>query len=137
MEDDTALGFQREFGKVWGALRDLRTTLIGIDGTNGVRSRVIALEAYRSEHEEEYVQLREELRHYRDVEREETCWAKGEFARRDTLAAEEREEEVNLQVAKIQAKVQQETVQMQNRGILVNAIISSVAIIIVALIAMV
>ena len=98
MPDNDRLELQRDIGKLWRATSDLRTTLIGIDGTNGIRSRVVALETFKDETEENLAQLSSSIQHFLDT-RKDTCLGLKELARR----GEQVGEEVPVTVAKIKA----------------------------------
>lgn len=59
----------KDIGKLWGAIKEIRTALIGLDGTNGLRGefREFAerMEARQDEHE---IQLKERVEWERDLE---------------------------------------------------------------------
>ena len=134
MSEERAIELQRDIGKLWGVVRDLRTTLIGIDGTNGLRSKVVALEGRIGECDELIDMLREKLRHYLDAERRETCYGLAELKVRDAAEEADIEEEADVQVARIQAGSGAAIGKWQVAGLILSAIINLVGLIGVALI---
>ncbi len=66
---DYAEHIQDEIGEIRTEVKELRTTLIGIDGKNGIRG---TLEAFKKEFEE----WKQKIRDYRYTERENTCYGK-------------------------------------------------------------
>lgn len=59
--------------KLWTEHRELSVVVQGSKGDNGLRSDVAALELWRDTHLKEARELENELRHYFDVKRVETC----------------------------------------------------------------
>ena len=112
---DDILGLQRDIGKIWGAVqkldgdhRELKTTVIGQDGTNGLRSRVAALEDRTQAIEDEEVEMEARLQHYYDIERQETCHGLRALEKHEMQREGQRKKEVELEIAEMgnRAKVQ-------------------------------
>lgn len=84
-------------------LQGLEADYWGPRKDNGFRSRVIKTESGITALQEALRDLTEKLRTYLDREREETCKGLAELARRDQAAAQAAEEDIEVEVAKIQA----------------------------------
>lgn len=91
----------KEVSNITSNLRALEVAFHGKHGENGLRSEVRELERWRVVKDEEDDALREELRHYRDVERFETCAGLRALAEWEEEANKKRGEDVNIQVARI------------------------------------
>ena len=112
-------------GVVWGDM---------VKRDNGLRARVIALEAYKERADEADDDLRERLRHYLDAERRETCIGLAELARREPAKDQEEEEVTEVTVATIQAQAEAAASRRQTRGIIITATLNALGLIAVAII---
>lgn len=129
---------ERDMKKVRELAGELAVVLWGdmVLRNNGVRSKVAALEQFQREYEEKWDTLTAKLQHYMDFEREDTCFGLKELARIESCHEEDLTKEANMEIATMQTQVQREVARTQNRGIVVNSIISGIALIIVALISL-
>lgn len=126
---------EREILKIRGLLAEVAGVVWGdmVKRDNGLRGRVLALEAYRKEAEDEVNALGDRLRHYLDAERRETCLGLAELARREA-AGDEEEEETEVEVAKIQAGAGASATRLQVVAMIVGAALNLIGLIGVALI---
>jgi hypothetical protein len=97
-----------QISKLWTAHRELATVTWGDDKTrdNGLRSRVESLESSRVESAKDSSDLREQLRHYLDVERRETCHGISALEVHEREYFQKLEEANTVKVARIQASAQ-------------------------------
>lgn len=127
---------ERDHRKVRGLVGELAAVLWGdmVKRDNGIRSRVVRLESRMDDAESHDDELDSRLQHYFDTERESTCFGLAGLAKWEASRDADEEEEADVTIATMQAEVQKEVVRAQNRGIVINAIISALALIAVALI---
>ena len=80
MPTNEDLSQQRDIGKAFreisdlrGDVKELRTTIVGIDGRNGLRGELWAFMEESRQHMAKLAESEQRFRHYLDVERKETC----------------------------------------------------------------
>lgn len=120
MEEVADQWARKEIGKIYGLIREglseLKTTLIGIDGTNGVRGDLRKLEARVDMQEEDSQALRQDLRHYLDIERENTCLGVRAVAEHIEESKKMAEEDAKLKVAQVGASATVEVARITSKG---------------------
>lgn len=127
---------EREILKVRGLLAEVAGVVWGdmVKRDNGLRARTIALEAYKTRAEEADDELREQIRHYLDAERRETCIGLAELARREAEKDQEEGEVTEVTVATIRAQVEAAASRRQTIGIIITATLNVLGLVAVALI---
>ena len=134
--DERFFELERDHRKVRGLVGELAAVIWGdmVTRDNGIRSRVVKLEDRLAEAEEHNDTLDLKLQHYLDKEREETCYGLAGLAKLEASMDADEGEETEVTIATMQTEVQKEVVRAQYRGIVINAIISALALIAVAII---
>jgi hypothetical protein len=135
MADDTEIrtrvyDTEKNLAKLWTFVYELASVVWG-DNTrrdNGIRSRVIALEARAKEAEDDRDSLRRELRHYLDVSREETCHGLKALAEREQSAENAVKEEIPVKIETIKANSAQKTQIIILVGVIVSALLNTLGL---------
>lgn len=94
-----------QIGKIKTYVQEIASAFWGDDKLrdNGVRSIVREHDTRLDALQEDQRQLREEMRHYLDKGREDSCLGLAEFKRRDEARAEEEGEDATVKAAEIQS----------------------------------
>jgi hypothetical protein len=105
MPECADLEARKDIAQLWTAHRELGSVLWGDDGRrdNGIRSKVRAQEEKLGELEIAQRSLHEQLRHYFDREREETCLGLRALAEHEQIHEEEGKEDTEVKVAEVTA----------------------------------
>lgn len=129
------IAVEQQIIKIRELLGELASVVWGdnVRRDNGLRSRVIVLESFRSEAEDESAKLSEKLRHYIDAERRETCFGLAELERRDSAEENEEVEETDVKVATIQAQGSVAGQRWAIIGMIVSAGIQAIGIVLVTI----
>ena len=117
---------KRSIAKLYTDLAELSATVQGAQGDNGLRSDVRALEEWRAHVEQRLASLDRKLRHYIDVEREETCHGKIALRMHEAIHEEEDEEETEVKVAQIQNSGATKIQMMTLVGVILSPILMAV-----------
>lgn len=115
----------RDIGKLWSAHRELSVVVQGTNGDNGIRSHVQDLETWREKHMEASTELRKELAHYFDYEREATCKGIAALDKHIKQHIDMAEIEARSKEGKMKAFVQTWGQILQFAGIVLCALISA------------
>lgn len=126
MADVVDIWAREQIGKLWGSLRDATGVLWGdnVSRDNGLRSSVRALEVGHAQTEKRINEMDDRIRHYIDVERENTCHGIAALEEHKADHAREIKEEVAVKVAKIEAGSKSWVQFLQLAGILATALIA-------------
>lgn len=128
---------REQIGKIWAEIREnvakIMSTLIGVDGNNGLRSDIRKLTERLEQVEEDEDNHRKEIQHYIDVQRKIDCFGLAEFKRRDELAREETKEGNEVKVAVIGAEASRSVGKWQATASLFAAIASLIGVVLMVL----
>ena len=127
---------ERDNVKIRGLLGEVSGVVWGdmVTRSNGLRSRVVALEKESESFAEAIESLESRVKHFAEVDRRETCYGLAGLAKFEAQCSESEREETDVTVATMQAEVQKSIARNQTIGIIVNAIVSACALVAVAII---
>lgn len=122
---------ESQIAKLWTALREATSVIWGDDvkRDNGLRSVVNTLKQVSAELEDELGNIRGELRHYLDAEREASCYGLAALGEMQARQEQEEREEVPVKVATIQAAASGKTQTLILIGVLITGALNLVGIV--------